>query len=66
MKITVDRNRCVGAGNCVLAAEELFEQDEADGRVRLLNAEPSADKEDMVDEAETMCPSQAITVTFDS
>ncbi|MGW7353395.1 ferredoxin [Streptomyces sp. Z26] len=65
MKITVDRNRCVGAGNCVLAADELFEQDESNGRVNLLVAEPPEEKADMAEEAELMCPSRAITVDFD-
>lgn len=65
MKITVDRNRCVGAGNCVLAAGELFEQDETNGRVVLLQSEPAEETAEMAEEAELMCPSRAITVTFD-
>lgn len=65
MKITVDRNRCVGAGNCVLAADELFEQDESNGRVNLLRSEPPQEMAEMVEEAELMCPSRAISVTFD-
>ncbi|AXK36568.1 ferredoxin [Streptomyces armeniacus] len=65
MKITVDRNRCVGAGNCVLAADELFEQDESNGRVKLLRSEPPQEMAEMVEEAELMCPSRAISVAFD-
>jgi len=65
MKITVDRNRCVGAGNCAMAAAELFEQDETNGRVVLLQSEPAQEKADMAEEAELMCPSRAITVTSD-
>ncbi|EME53077.1 ferredoxin [Amycolatopsis decaplanina] len=37
MRLEVDRERCVGAGMCVLTAPEVFGQDEEDGRVRLLD-----------------------------
>jgi ferredoxin len=35
MRFTVDRDRCIGAGNCVMNAPELFDQDD-DGIVVLL------------------------------
>lgn len=28
MQITVDRDRCIGAGMCVMSAEEVFDQDD--------------------------------------
>ncbi|MEU1518318.1 ferredoxin [Streptomyces sp. NPDC005811] len=59
MKIIVDRERCVGAGQCVLAAAAVFEQSE-DGLVELLQPEPSEDLHAAVTEAELICPSGAI------
>lgn len=65
MKITVDRNRCVGAGICAMTAEELFEQDETNGRVVLLRSDPPPEMAELAEEAELMCPSRSITVAFD-
>ncbi|MFI6306944.1 ferredoxin [Amycolatopsis thailandensis] len=56
MRLEVDRERCVGAGMCVLTAPEVFGQDEEDGRVRLLDPEP-----DGIGEAVQLCPAAAIT-----
>ncbi|GAA5086118.1 ferredoxin [Nocardia iowensis] len=36
MRISADRERCIGSGMCALVAPDLFDQDENDGRVRLL------------------------------
>ena len=50
---------CVGAGMCVLTAPEVFDQDD-DGIVEVLVAEPPADEEDAVKQAATLCPSGAV------
>ncbi|MFF0494460.1 ferredoxin [Nocardia sp. NPDC004068] len=63
MKIRADRERCIGAGMCVLSAPELFDQDDNDGRVLLLNAAPAPDGEAAAREAVRMCPSGALTLT---
>lgn len=60
MKIEVDRERCVGAGMCVLAAPEVFEQDEEEGKVLLLDPEP-ADVAGVAGVVQ-LCPAAAITV----
>ncbi|MBY8855816.1 (4Fe-4S)-binding protein [Nocardia sp. CA2R105] len=59
MELRVDRERCIGAGMCVLTAPGAFDQDTTDGRVVLLRdpAEPEA-----VREAVRVCPSGAITI----
>ncbi|GAA2590711.1 ferredoxin [Streptomyces tubercidicus] len=62
MKITVDRDRCVGAGMCAVTAGEVFEQHEEDGRVVLRMTAPPEQWADEVEEAEHLCPSRAITV----
>ncbi|KIF72527.1 hypothetical protein HY68_28775 [Streptomyces sp. AcH 505] len=60
-RIDVDTDRCVGAGQCVLSAPDLFDQDD-DGIVMVLE-EPSDDPElDAARHAGLICPSQAITV----
>ncbi|MEV5834076.1 ferredoxin [Nocardia sp. NPDC052112] len=59
MRITVDRERCIGAGMCALIAAEVFDQDEDDGRVRLLDPRPPRGH-DAVREAVEACPSGAL------
>lgn len=66
MKVRVDREKCVAAGQCVLAAAAVFDQDENDGVVILLNDDPGADQYDAVRLAAQMCPSSAIDVTEDN
>jgi ferredoxin len=63
MKVTVDRDLCIGSGNCVLTAEAVFDQSDADGLVELLAAEPPAELHGAVREAVAMCPARAIGVT---
>jgi ferredoxin len=63
MKVTVDRERCVASGQCVLAAAAVFDQDENDGTVILLNDDPSPDQYEAVRLAAQMCPASVITVT---
>ncbi|MFI6866218.1 ferredoxin [Nocardia sp. NPDC050406] len=62
MELRVDRERCIGAGMCVLTAPELFDQDDADGRVLALRLSPGPDRESAAREAAQMCPSGAISV----
>ena len=63
MKVTVDRDKCVASGQCVLAAAAVFDQDENDGVVILLNDDPSPDQYDAVRLAAQMCPASVIEVT---
>lgn len=62
MELHVDRERCIGAGMCVLTAPEVFDQDEDDGLVLLLETPPAPGHEDAVQEATKACPSGAIWV----
>ena len=62
MKVTVDQNRCVASGQCVLTADDVFDQREEDGVVVLLNSNPSRERADDLRQAATLCPSGAITV----
>jgi ferredoxin len=59
MRISVDRERCAGAGMCALTAPDHFDQDDEDGRVVLL-AEEAEDGDTEVRAAADLCPAGAI------
>lgn len=61
MKITVKEDACVGSGQCALVAESLFDQDD-NGIVVLLNANPDASEETAAQKAASLCPARAIMV----
>lgn len=65
MKITVDEDKCCGAGTCVLLAPDLFDQRDEDGIVVLLNERPPAELHAIVREAASVCPGMAISVSDD-
>ena len=60
-RIHVDTQKCVGAGQCVLTAPDLFEQDD-DGIVILLDATPGSDRHAAALKAARLCPALAIRV----
>ncbi|MQY21623.1 ferredoxin [Nocardia macrotermitis] len=62
MRITIDEDKCVACGQCVVAAPEVFDQREEDGILVLLEANPPADQADAVREAAAVCPALVITV----
>lgn len=59
MRVVADRDACSGAGQCVLAAPDLFDQDDAEGLVVLLRS-PDAVEAETVREAVSLCPSGAL------
>ncbi|KJY32089.1 MULTISPECIES: ferredoxin [Streptomyces] len=61
MRISVDRDVCIGAGQCVLAAPEVFTQDD-DGLSEVLPGREDGHGSAMVREAARACPVSAITV----
>ncbi|MFH8350141.1 ferredoxin [Streptomyces sp. NPDC018045] len=63
MELSVDRDRCHGAGMCALTAPALFDQDTEDGRVRLLDPRPPREHHAGAREAAWLCPAATITVT---
>ncbi|MFG2830817.1 ferredoxin [Streptomyces sp. NPDC048434] len=62
MKVTVDRDRCIGAGMCALTAPEVFDQDAEDGLVLLLAAEPPSGRTAAARLAAGLCPAGALTL----
>lgn len=65
MRITADTEVCIGAGQCVLTAPELFDQDE-NGTVVVLVPNPSAGQVAAARRAEAICPTRAIRVDQDN
>ena len=61
-RIEVDPSKCVGAGQCVASAADVFDQRDSDGTVVLLVEEPAPARRAAVDKAALLCPAQAITI----
>jgi ferredoxin len=61
VKITADRDVCISAGNCVMVASAVFDQDE-DGIVVMLVDDVPEDEEARAREAVKLCPSQALRI----
>ena len=59
MKVTVNKEACIGCGACVAVAEGVFEIGD-DGLSQAV-AEVPAEKEDVAKEAVGACPTGAIT-----
>ncbi|WP_037683100.1 ferredoxin [Streptomyces griseus] len=63
MELVVDRERCIGAGMCVLTAPDVFDQDDEDGKVLLLDpVPPRRAAGTAVRQAAHLCPMGAITL----
>ncbi len=62
MKIITDRDKCIGAGQCVLVAPEIFDQTEDDGTVIVLQEDPPAESHNAIRQAAGVCPGMAIEV----
>ena len=62
LEITIDRERCMGSGNCSFWAPNVFDLDD-EGYAVVVNAE--GDGEDKIILAAQGCPTQAITVRRD-
>ncbi|WP_405164267.1 (4Fe-4S)-binding protein [Nocardia sp. NBC_01499] len=63
MRVTADRTVCIGAGLCALTAPAVFDQDDDDGLVKVLNPDPDTASQEAVREAVNICPSGAVAFT---
>jgi ferredoxin len=62
MRVTADRDVCVGAGMCALTASGIFDQDD-EGLVTILVAEPDDEEgRAAAREAVQLCPSGALQI----
>ncbi|GAB2758595.1 ferredoxin [Streptomyces bullii] len=62
MRIEIDRDVCIGAGQCALTAPEVFTQDD-DGYSTLLPGREDGHGSPLLREAARACPVSAITVS---
>jgi ferredoxin len=62
MHIEIDKDTCIGAGQCALAAPGVFTQDD-DGYSSLIPGREDGAGDPMVREAARACPVSAISVT---
>jgi ferredoxin len=61
VKVHADRDVCIQAGNCVMVADNLFDQDDEGIVVVLVDDVPDGE-EAKAREAVKLCPSQALTI----
>ncbi len=62
MKLSVDQDKCVSSGMCVMNAPEVFDQRDDDGVVQLLTDSPGDDHADDTRKAAAACPALAIHI----
>ena len=62
MKVTVDQDKCVLSGQCVLNTSDVFDQRGDDGVVVLLNESPGPELADDTRTAAAACPALAIEI----
>lgn len=60
--VVVNQDICVGGGQCVFVAPEVFTQRDEDGVVVVLNTHPSEDQLADVREAIEVCPARVISL----
>jgi ferredoxin len=65
MKVEVDQEACVGSGQCVLTAPDVFDQRDEDAIVELLDATPPREQWQATRNAAAGCPAAAIAVRDD-
>jgi len=59
MKVEADQDSCITAGNCVMVADAVFDQDD-DGVVVVLTEEVPAGEVEHAREAVKLCPASAL------
>jgi ferredoxin len=62
MKIIQDQDKCVASGQCVTAAEDVFDQRDEDGIAVLLDAAPPDALAADIRHAVAVCPALAIRI----
>jgi ferredoxin len=62
VKVTVDQDKCVSSGQCVVNAGEVFDQRDDDGVVILLTDNPPPEQSKNARKAATACPALAIDI----
>lgn len=62
LRVVLDLDLCQGYANCVIAAPEVFDIDEATGNAILLQEAPDEALRASVEDAVGQCPAEAISL----
>lgn len=62
MRVVLDEPKCVAAGQCVVAAPEVFDQRDEDGVAVVLDETPGEELLEGVREAVAICPAAALSL----
>jgi ferredoxin len=62
MRIILEQDKCVGSGQCVLAAESVFDQRDEDGIAFVTDENPQEAERANVEHAADVCPALAIKI----
>ncbi|MDT7782264.1 MAG: ferredoxin [Pseudonocardiales bacterium] len=62
MTVRIDQTRCIGSGQCVLAAPDVFDQSDDDGLGLVLISEPPAELLPGVRDAVDRCPAGVVSL----
>jgi len=65
VRVAVDLEACQGYVACVLAAPDVFDVDDAEGKVVVLQVRPSEEHEAETETAVRACPAQALFLLDD-
>jgi ferredoxin len=65
LKIAADREQCIGSGNCVLVAPDVFDQDDEEALVVLRTSTPPEELRGKVNQAIGGCPVRALSLAGD-
>jgi len=62
MTVRIDKTRCIGSGQCVLAAPDVFDQSDDDGLGIVMIADPPAGLLPGVRDAVERCPAGVVSL----
>ncbi|MFJ5157495.1 ferredoxin [Streptomyces sp. NPDC088353] len=65
MHLETDTTRCVASGQCALSAPAVFDQEDDDDKVIVLDAAPTLAEHSRTRQAAALCPAGAIHVHGD-